>query len=160
MKFLEKDLEDIIFNTSAYELFKRGLDIMEYNIRKRQLKIGNYGIADIVLFNRESFVEEPYLHINVIELKKDILNIDSLMQAARYAKGIERYIFHKRKKSIEVKFGITLIGSSLDLNSSFVHLTDVITNNGFDLKMYKYTYEFDGIRFHKREDFSLTNEGF
>jgi hypothetical protein len=73
MDFLEKDLEEIIFNANLSELEERGLR-MELQ-RKRQFRIGNYGIADIVGFER------PYYHthfknhrkgsITVYELKKD-----------------------------------------------------------------------------------------
>lgn len=156
MTFLEKNLEDIIFNTNPFKLFERGLDIVDYSARKRQLKIGNYGIADIVLFARDCNV----LYVNVVELKKDTINIESLIQASRYIKGIDRYIRRKRQKDIEIEYGITLIGANLDLNSSFVHLTDVIADSGFNLKIYTYQYEFDGIRFNTQSDFCLTNEGF
>lgn len=156
MNFLEKNLEDIIFNTRTFNLFERGLDIIDYSSKKRQLKIGNYGIADIVLFGKDYDV----LNINVLELKKDTINIESLMQAARYVKGIDSYIRRKRRKEIEVQYTITLIGASLELNSSFVHLTDVLTENGFDLRIYTYQYEFDGIKFNRESDFYLKNEGF
>ena len=50
MKFLEKDLEEIIFETSNKELNERGLFV--YGKKYRQLRIGNYGVADLVVVDR------------------------------------------------------------------------------------------------------------
>ena len=46
MSFLEKDLEDIIFETDNDLLFEHGLFIDGQ--KKRQVRIGNYGIADLI----------------------------------------------------------------------------------------------------------------
>jgi hypothetical protein len=51
MDFLEKDLEDIIFDSPNEELRKRGLNI--WGKKKRQLNIGNYGRADIITYDKE-----------------------------------------------------------------------------------------------------------
>lgn len=82
MKFLEKDLEDIIFNADNESLQSRGLEIRGF--KKRQLNIGNYGIADIVTFERSNYIDEEYAEyvggenkthsrpiITVYELKKN-----------------------------------------------------------------------------------------
>lgn len=162
MKFLEKNLEDIVFTAPPIELFNRGLDTTALlGIKKRQLKIGNYGIADIVTFERcEDENLSPYLNVTVFELKRDYINIDSLLQSVRYLKGIKRYIENKRKKNIHVKYNAILIGERLDLESSFVYLPDFLCNNDFDVKMFTYQYNFDGIRFEEQFGFCLTNEGF
>lgn len=52
--FLEKTLEDIIFETSNDDLKERGLWIC--GNKKRQVKIGNYGIADLITCNIERFL--------------------------------------------------------------------------------------------------------
>ena len=45
MTFLEKDLEQIIFETPKEKLQEKGLVIKGKLLR--QIKIGNYGIADL-----------------------------------------------------------------------------------------------------------------
>jgi hypothetical protein len=80
MKFLEKDLEDIIWEASNERLQENGLDIS--GKKYRQLRIGNYGIADIVS------VTKPYYHeyfkkhqkgiITIYELKKELIKYASL----------------------------------------------------------------------------------
>lgn len=85
MDFLEKDLEDIIYDSliNDYDcLIERGFhnsfeySYEEQNLRGfRQLKIGNYGIADIVtvskLYDMQNGKLLPYLNIDIYELKKD-----------------------------------------------------------------------------------------
>ena len=56
MKFLEKDLEDIIFEAPREELAKRGLHIE--GKMYRQLRIGNYGIADLVTIQRPIMIPD------------------------------------------------------------------------------------------------------
>lgn len=56
MNFLEKNLEDIIYETNNKYLRERGLFIN--GIKKRQLRIGNYGIADIVTFKKGDYCED------------------------------------------------------------------------------------------------------
>ena len=53
MKFLEKDLEQIIFESGRDSLRERGLSISGKLLR--QLRIGNYGIADLVEFVRPQY---------------------------------------------------------------------------------------------------------
>lgn len=162
MKFLEKNLEDIVFNTPINKIYDRGLKTIGlFGLRKRQLKIGNYGVADIATFSRCSLMDENnYLNITVFELKRDLINIDALLQAVRYLKGIDRYIFYKRKKEIDVRYNIVLIGEKLDLDTSFVYLPDFLSKSDFEVKMFTYQYDFDGIRFQEHKGFCLTNEGF
>jgi len=53
MKFLEKDLEEIIFNADMKDLPEKGLHFT--GVIKRQLRIGNYGVADLVTFTKGSY---------------------------------------------------------------------------------------------------------
>lgn len=173
MKFLEKDLEEIIFNSDHEHLIDRGLYIPK--ILKRQLRIGNYGIADLVGFQR------PYYHsgydeickgeINVIELKKDKISVSSFFQALNYVKGIQRYIEKYRPDmSDHYNYRITIIGNDLDKKSSVVYLNDffntelceqkIYDNVLTSVNLYTYSYEIDGLKFKYVEDYTLINEGF
>ena len=158
MEFLEKNLEDIIFNTSSANLQKRGLIV--YGKRYRQLRIGNYGIADMVTIQHHpgNEIEHRHIDINVFEFKKNKLDLNSLAQACRYIKGIQLYL-EKRKKfqDIFIKYNIVLVGKTLEYTGDFLYLCDYIQD---DLDVYTYDYDFDGIKFTNQYGWVITNDGF
>lgn len=170
MDFIEKDLEDVIFNAPVNELRKRGLDRWAYwndAHTYRQMTIGNYGIADIIQYRRSS---EPYyeydtlcydscLEFNIMELKKNLINIDTLLQAIGYCKGILKFIESRNTFDIKSKFTITLIGKKVD-TSNFIYLPDIINNEDFSLQLYTYDYNYDGIKFKEHNGYALTNTKF
>jgi hypothetical protein len=164
MKFLEKDLEQIIFETDNDLLRGKGLGIA--GIKKRQVKIGNYGIADLITIRKEysnSDVVIPELYITIFELKKNEISISSFLQAIRYLKGIQRYL--KIKKSYyTVHYKIVLIGETIDKKNDFIYLTDLIHDdeygNGFFVEYYTYELNFNGIEFNEHCNYILTEEGF
>lgn len=149
MNFLEKNLEDIIFETPNDLLHERGFFI--FGKKKRQVKIGNYGIADIITYHRAG----GRLFINILELKKDKISTDTLLQSLNYAKGVSRYL-QKRSFDFDVSLRIKLIGREIDTNSSFCYLPDFFNS----IEIYTYDYGFDGIHFKMECDYKLTNEGF
>lgn len=178
MRFLEKDLEQIIYEASEQRLVK---DLRLYGKRFRQLRIGNYGIADLVFVDRIyteglEFDEymEPYdtiedvsLRITVCELKKDTIDIGAFMQAIKYCKGISSYL--KKRKIENYFFEIKLIGRNVELGGSFCYLPDLITDENCrdissgsikKLNLYSYSYGYDGIEFYKHDGYKLINEGF
>lgn len=157
MKFLEKDLEQIIYESSNKLLREKGLNIR--GKKYRQLRIGNYGIADIISVRRY----EDCLYINIYELKKDKAGISAFLQAIRYAKGIKDYLEH-RDFSHDVKFGICLIAKEIDTTSDYIYLEQFTSNSmygvGFSLRNYSYKYDIDGIKFTPEENYSLIEKGF
>lgn len=175
MNFLEKDLEQIIYEADKELLANKGLKISGKLFK--QLRIGNYGIADLVSFTRPGLdLNSPYEDfkfrkgkIQVIELKKDNISISAFMQALRYVKGIKTYL---EKKSIEDKYNveILLIGKNLDLESSFIYLTDFLISESdyilddskfeVDLNYYTYKYGLNGIEFNQQYGYNLVNKGF
>ena len=180
MSFLEKDLEEIIYKAEREELLKRGLSIS--GIKKRQLRIGNYGIADMVTFERLSTDEispeskiidgkevyhlEVYhdqaLLVTVYEFKKDKIGISAFLQAVGYCQGIRRYL-DGRDFCKSVIFNIVLVGKVLDKSSTFSYLADIVNVDksceSF-LKCYTYSYDVDGISFDEKWGYSLIDEGF
>jgi hypothetical protein len=158
MDFFERDLEDIIYNVLQGEdgydsLNERGLDICyspDHFICKRQLKIGNYGIADLVTLSRFT---QGGLFIEVIELKKGEVNMDAYVQANRYLTGIKRYVerFHPK---LMVVYSITLIGRHIN-RGDWVYLIDQVEN----LKVLTYKYDIDGITFESHSGYVLRDEG-
>jgi hypothetical protein len=172
MNFLEKDLEEIIFTSCRKELDKRGLYVRELATLLRQKRIGNYGIADLIE------ISKPYYHtyfkhhckgtINVIELKQDKIGISAFLQALQYLKGIKSYL-EKRGLDEHFNYQITLIGKTIDINSSYVYLSEftneyfenrVNENSSFILRNYTYKYSIDGIKFDEVDLYSIKNEGF
>ncbi len=157
MDFLEKNLEDIIFETDNKTLHSRGLFIE--GKKRRQIRLGNYGIADIITHRiKRTYLSENYtepsLLFNVLELKKDKIDAGTLLQATRYCKGLERYI-QQRKPLLDLEFKVTLIGKEV-CHSDFIYLADIMHN----LNVYTYKYEFDGIRFRNESRYFLSEEGF
>lgn len=172
MKFLEKNLEQIIFESDKMALAKRGLGI--YGKLLRQLKIGNYGISDLVEIRKPWYSEEDKKHykgeIIVYELKQESISFSTLSQAIGYLKGIRTFL---ERKGIDNYFNyrIILIGAELDLYSSFCYLPDFFTfyNNyeldidecsQFGIDLCKYNYDFDGIKFEFISDYNLRDKGF
>lgn len=178
MDFLEKDLEQIIYQTlkskNGYgKLYKRGLcfsydqETMSFLKLKRQVGIGNYGTADILAVNRYQDCPvdnlEPFLEISIFELKKNIINIDTLLQVAKYYKGIKRYIEDYRNKCFDLHFNLILIGKEVDINSDFIYLFDIFNSLEYiHFYTFLYDYNFDGIKFTETtlSDYKLSDEGF
>lgn len=173
MKFLEKDLEEIIWEAAknnADALSDRNLHIS--GILYRQLKIGNYGRADLVEIIRPRF--NPYSQcferglITVYELKQGKVSVSSFFQAIRYLRGIQRYIEKYYEDQLEMfDFGMRLIGSEFDRESDICFLpeiihgsNDMLDNYNFKVEIYLYNYRLDGIHFDDVSGYLLTNEGF
>ena len=164
MNFLEKDLEQIIYETDNLFLEQRGLNICGPKIR--QLRIGNYGIADLITYNRTDCLGFKCLEIGVYELKQGKVGVETFMQAVRYCKGISDYLINHRNLSHDFYFSINLIGNSLEKGTSFLYLTDLILNdmpvNGTvsNINIYTYNYMYDGINFESHDSYKLTENGF
>lgn len=172
MKFLEYDLEEIIYKADVSLLQDRGLNV--WGKLLRQKKIGNYGVADLIEYQRP-YTDGPNNDlykgcINVIELKKDKISVSSFLQAVNYLKGIQSYL-EKRGVSHMYDYEITLIGSSIDKDSSFVFLTDIINSqcdferlidrsSVFRLNFLTYSYKIDGLYFDVVSNYDLKNKGF
>lgn len=171
MKFFEKDLEEIIYLSDKDKLSDRGLYLGKK--LKRQLRIGNYGVADLIEYNR------PYYHpyekcfmkgtINILELKKDKIGVSAFFQALNYLKGIQTYLDRKGKEN-DYNYKITLIGNEVDTSSSFCYLGDIFNNDldeqymfttsKISIEIYTYSYGLEGIEFTQITDYNLTNKGF
>ena len=168
MDFLEKDLEEIVFNADRELLSDKGLEISGKLLR--QFKIGNYGIADLISIERSYHDSllcirnkiSPILIITVYELKKGNISISAFLQAIRYVKGIKRFL-DKRKFSFDIIYRIVLIGKNLDLNSAYSYVSDLIPeniDNSMFLRNFTYSYNINGILFSEESGYKLTNEGF
>lgn len=170
MKFLEQDLEEIIFNNIQHEegiemLELKGLSVSNHIRSYRQPKIGNYGIADIVTYTRphahkgNNRVIHPSGHIvDVYELKKENISVSALLQGIRYCKGIKNY-FEKRH-IFDLTINLILIGKDIDLNSDFIYIPEFLNNEYFSISYYTYLMDINGLQFQRHESYSLIDEGF
>lgn len=169
MKFLENDLEEIIYTSGRKELEKRGL-LIEGDLR-RQFKIGNYGIADLVSITRPFYdysrdCKKEILvpgRINIFELKKEKIGIAAFLQSLKYAKGIFEYLKLRNKQHL-FSIGITLIGKDVDTTGSFCYIPDLLSFNSTQdygyIEFYTYEYNIDGIWFTNEYGYNLKDNGF
>ena len=165
MKFLEKELEQIIWESDKAQLENRGLSL--YGTLYRQKPIGNYGIADIIQVEKAYYSKnKPYLIINVLELKQEKIGISAFLQAVRYAKGIQSYLEGRKVKNYILN--IKLIGKELDMSGSICFLPDLIDVNNKILnygklnsvKFITYEYSLNGLMFKEEKGYKLIKEGF
>ena len=171
MKFLENDLEEIIYTSGRDVLEERGL-LIEGEL-KRQLKIGNYGIADLVSITKPRFVSSkfgiPYDielgEITIYELKKEQIGIAAFLQALDYVKGIKEYLNYRNKDHL-FTINMTLIGKKIDKSGSFCYISELLQIQSEDrfnsgrIDFYTYDYKIDGLHFYQQNNFVLTNQGF
>lgn len=152
MKFLEKDLEDIIFETDNEILRQRGL-AENLGKKKRQVRIGNYGISDIISYFRPREYKCTWPIITILELKKDIIDVNTVLQGARYMKGVEQYL-RKTNRDTSIEVRLCLIGKNK--SSDIIYFPDLFDNIG----IYTYSYGIDGLYFEKCQNYHLLDEGF
>lgn len=169
MKFLEKDLEEIVFETNNETLQER--DLLLSGKKFRQLRIGNYGVADIVTINRPEYFGGIHIRgtIQVVEFKKDKIGVSAFMQALGYAKGITSYL-DKRGLLDFFTIEIVLIGKEIDKSSNFIYLADLMKhrdmqfenddNNNICASCYTYNMNIDGLTFESHSGYKLIDEGF
>lgn len=127
----EKELEDYLVD-DCHELggkkyFHDSITGEMFADEVRQLKIGAYGIADIVRLNYHD--QRNTFQVQITELKKGILNKDGLFQICRYKRGLERYVSALKKHkgiSFEVEFFGVLCGSGIELSTDFVYAAEQV----------------------------------
>jgi len=173
MKFLEKDLEQIIYSADKELLAQRGLEINGTLIR--QLRIGNYGTCDLISHKRPK--RDKFLGyttkglITVYELKQDKIGISAFLQALGYLQGIKSYLSKYHEDLVNCyDYRIVLIGKEIDTHSTYCYLPNftelnfcdehVDCHSKFCLENYTYEYELDGVYFNNRDNFDLEIRGF
>lgn len=177
MNFLEKNLEDIIYETDNKLLRDRGLPIEGKKVR--QLKIGNYGVSDIITFKKPDYIPNKYRdlfedelfirpEITIYELKKDQIDRSTFFQALRYMKGVKTYIerrglfdrsfydTYSETSLHEPLYKIFLIGKSIDTRDDFCFLPSLYEH----IQLYTYEYNFDGVKFVNNDNYNLVDSGF
>lgn len=147
MVLLEKELEEIIYSAPHEELSKRGLHLK--NNLLRQVSFGDYGICDLIAYERYRDPVSHVLEIDIIELKKDTVCPKAYFQSLRYAFAVDKSM-KQRCFSHEVHINIILIGRQIDKDIYYLinHFNNHIDRNHyFNLAVYKYSYYIDGLKF-------------
>lgn len=162
MNFLEKDLEEIIFNTSREVLKEKGLPI--FGKMKRQLNLGRYGIADLVCVENDynSNPWEKTLKFTIYELKKDKIGISSFLQILGYAKAIKVYLEDYRKID-DFKISLVLIGKEVDTTGSFCYIPELFHQDGsenslgqiVDVTFFTYSFDINGFSFKEQSGYKI-----
>lgn len=159
MDFYESDLEDIVFNAlksqqGCAKLHSIGLKLPHKpTLVFRQLRIGNYGVADIVTVSKWYFQDKPYLGVTIYELKRNDLDEKALIQSQRYSSGIKHYLSLRGYSNVSVD--VILIGRKISTSDWVYMMEDSL------VEVYTYQYGIDGMKF-SRENFGyqLTNPNF
>lgn len=154
MDFLEKDLEDIIFEAMQKDptlLCERGLHNLPHSPYKvyRQLKLGVYGRADIVSI---SYNPDYPIIVNIYELKRGELDISSLLQLSKYIAAVKRFA---KFANLNILVCGTLIGRSIKQEGEFVFLFDYVCSL---LSVYTYDYGINGIEFKRSSGWYVSGE--
>src|SRR6188768_3636169 len=170
MNFLEKELEQIIWESDNMKLRQKGLEISGKKFR--QLRVGNYGILDLLTVEKLYYSNfrdrrnDPYLNITVYELKKEKVGISAFLQSIKYCKGIKSYL-SKRKLGLKFKLNVVLCAKEVDTTGDFIYLTDLFTHeintpnsNINSVSAYSFNFDIDGINFRSHTEYSLIREGF
>ena len=159
MNVLEYEIEDLIYGSlknNPDRLRKKGLHLFKNSIR--QLNLGSYGIADLVCYHNSHSKEGSVLNIQVVEIKKDYINADTIMQASRYVAGIRRLLDKRfNLKRTSLFFTIVLIGREIQVSGDFVFLLDAFG----EVSAYTYSIDLDeGVKFQRQSGWFMSDETF
>lgn len=142
MKFLEKDLESIIWHAQKTKdvrnkLSQRGLDITGKMFR--QFNLYEYGICDLLTVTK---TDKRTFNIRIYELKLGKIDINAIMQVYRYRHGVIDYLSNKNLDRF-LNIELVLIGDCFDSNSNLAFLY----NSLYNCQVYTYSFNIDGIKF-------------
>lgn len=159
MNILEKEIEEIVFLADNELLSKKGLRL--YKNKLSQVNFGDYGIADIITWRVIKNNSCRIINFQVIELKKELIDVNTLMQASRYATAIREIMSQFNLLNTKISIEIVLIGKKVQIIGDFVFLANFVHN----LDIYEYKISLDhGITFNKqqgwrkREGFGIMND--
>jgi len=170
MGILEKDLENFLFAKLCNSKSKGGsvnlpgIYIPAPYLVRKQFKIGNYGICDIITLIRCK--EDPKLLITIYELKQNDINIDALIQLVRYMKGVLMWLDKYTDKAFaDYRIDGMLIGRSIvpgDWTHLFNYFLQLKGGALGCIQAVTYDFNFYGAVFeeHPLWNTGLSNPGF
>lgn len=134
-KIVEEELETYLFNNPEYlgTIYSR-----QKSLLMRQVNLGEYGRADLVYLEPEEVEslerDRRVLCLHVYELKKGEVDVNTLLQASRYAVGLRRVI-NKACPEYVCEVHLHLFGLSIKTRDDFIFLCNFVEN------LHLYTYE-------------------
>lgn len=130
--FLERDLEDIIFENQE-EVVKKGFPPFYKNVR-RQFNMPYGGICDIITWEDPT---ENSFKCKIFELKRRELDINAVSQIIGYGRQVVEIFTNKKELSVD----LILVGSDWDDN--ILNLFEW----GVGVMFVNYDFCLDGIKF-------------
>lgn len=112
----EKDLENLLIEHQ--DILEAKLELANCSFYP-QMRLGTYGIADIVAIGAERFANGLAVQVTIIELKNVALTSDHLVQVARYKAFFENHI---DPKVMHLEVSAVLIGPKTFTGSENVYL--------------------------------------
>lgn len=151
MDFKEVTLENLIYEASQTEegkreLKERGLEIN--GVLYRQLDLGSYGRADLIEMSIDT--EHNIAELTVYELKQNVINVNTLIQAYRYKRALEDLYIEK----VPIWVNVVLIGKNIN-TEDWVYILPSIS----DIAIITYEFSLKGLFFKKAELEGFYKEG-
>jgi|VirMetMinimDraft_7_1064189.scaffolds.fasta_scaffold76133_1 hypothetical protein len=146
MNILEKEIEEIIAKADLESLERSGLKLRLNTII--QPNLSPYGIADLICYEADKDLSTGIttLYLQVIEIKKEKIDIYTLLQASKYAKALRAIMSDKRFDEFKIVTEILLVGKKIDYSNNFIDLVEFIDN----VSVFTYSIDMtDGIKFTK-----------
>lgn len=140
MDFLEKDLEDIMVEYHR-KLKVRGFEDFYEHI-ERQFYLPSGKKIDIITWE----IKGDVLYAKIIELKKDSTNEAALFQGLGY---MQEFCECTAEEFSDLKVDLILVGTNI-----YNSVSNFLSVNPKNLKLYEYEYSFDGIKF-RLHDYSV-----
>ena len=152
--FLERDLEQIIYETDQTELTNRGLHCLYYDKIFRQVNLGAYGVADIITVKYRKGSCRQFC-VTIYELKQSEINVSTLMQCCRYLYAIKDFISNNYPDypTLNLEYKIVIVGERINTNSDFTFLLSSMPNTS----AFTYKYKFNGISFAEHGEYAITD---
>ena len=111
----EKELETFIIGAAEQDVDKlreRGFPIPNNPTLYRQVRLGDYGIVDLLAIGRSR--ETDKLEIYLYELKRDTVSAADIPQIAKYLGGIDSWLFHSKSVDEDATLKGFLIAPEVD----------------------------------------------
>lgn len=142
----EEQLESFIYD-NRNKIHERGLPKF-YAHTIRQFRLSDKKIIDLFTFE----IIEDVLYFRIIELKKDFIGLDAIIQILGYCGNIKALTeFH----FTDVRYEMLLIGTTI--NPLVICSADLLTPH---LNIFLYDFTYEGIFFdkviHKKRDFNYS----
>lgn len=108
----EKELENYLLSLPLDDEHPlAGIWVNDLSTIMSQVKIGNYGIIDLLIlsFNTSTDTPKPTLEITIVELKKGEIDFNAFGQVCRYKRGMER-LLEEHNMTRNVDLNAVLVG--------------------------------------------------